>query len=62
MTTQRKFEERLIVRIYLSARMRTVLRVGAVVGGVGLLLALAAHWGLTPEQLVGLAEAILRSR
>ena len=55
-----KFEETVGVNVHMKARLWTLLRVGAVVGGVILLLSVAAHWGLTTEQILALLEAVLQ--
>ncbi len=60
MATQKRFEERLVVNVHMTARLWTLLKAGAVVGGVILLLVIAAHWRLTAEQMMSLLEAVFQ--
>jgi hypothetical protein len=53
-------DERLEVRVYMSAKMRTVLRVGAVLLTVALVLFVLPHFGLTIDQAVVIAKTLLK--
>jgi hypothetical protein len=59
MATQ-NFEETVVVNVHMKARLWTLLRAGAVVGGVILLLSAVAHWGLTTEQIMTLLTALFQ--
>ena len=53
-------DERLEVRVFISAKMRTVLRVGAVLLVVGLSLFVLPRLGLSIDQAAALAKALVR--